>query len=156
MNSTQTAKPFGGPGSSSRIQMLRFGAVFDRFGVVFDRKRRRDDRKRRRNDRKRRRNATTDMKHGSSYIQPRHLIVNGLITGLLIILLSLLASVIWCSGFPPKTIENKPKTSEKISKIFCTIRSFARSLENFSNFSSRQRDRFGPKIVKFRAILAAV
>ena len=32
--------------------------------------------------------------------------------------------------------------------------SFARSFENFSNFSSRRRDRFGPKIVKFRAILA--
>ena len=48
LNSTRTARPFGGPGSSSRIQMLRFGAVFDR-------KRRRDDRKRRRNDRKRRR-----------------------------------------------------------------------------------------------------
>ena len=28
MNSTRTARPFGGPGSSSRIQMLRFGAVF--------------------------------------------------------------------------------------------------------------------------------
>ena len=32
--------------------------------------------------------------------------------------------------------------------------SFARSFENFSNFSSRRRDRFGPKIAKFRAILA--
>ena len=55
LNSTRTARPFGGPGSSSRVQMLRFGAVFDHFGAVFDRKRRRNDRKRRRNDRKRRR-----------------------------------------------------------------------------------------------------
>ena len=35
LNSTRTARPFGGPGSSSRIQMLRFGAVFDRFGEFF-------------------------------------------------------------------------------------------------------------------------
>ena len=33
LNSTRTARPFGGPGSSSRIQMLRFGGVFDRFGA---------------------------------------------------------------------------------------------------------------------------
>ena len=32
------------------------------------------------------------------------------------------------SGFPPKTIENKPKTSEKKLKKFCTIRSFVRLL----------------------------
>ena len=33
------------------------------------------------------------------------------------------------------------------------LRAFCRS-NVFSNFSSRRRDRFGPKIVKFRAILA--
>ena len=32
--------------------------------------------------------------------------------------------------------------------------SLARSFENFSKFSSRRRDRFGPKIVQFRPILA--
>ena len=32
--------------------------------------------------------------------------------------------------------------------------SLARSFENFSKNSSRRRDRFGPKIVQFRAILA--
>ena len=33
LNSTRTARPFGGPGSSSRIQMLRFGDVFNRNGA---------------------------------------------------------------------------------------------------------------------------
>ena len=41
LNSTRTARPFEGPGSSSRIQMLRFGSVFGsfsvRFRLVFDR-----------------------------------------------------------------------------------------------------------------------
>ena len=32
--------------------------------------------------------------------------------------------------------------------------SLARSFEKFSKFSSRRRDRFGPKIVQFRPILA--
>ena len=41
---------------------------------------------------------------------------------------------------------------KKLYKSF--VCPFARSFENFSNFSSRRRDRFGPKIVKFRAILA--
>ena len=49
--------------------------------------------------------------------------------------------------------ENFRKFFEKFPhKSF--VCSFARSFENFSKFSSRRRDRFGPKIVKFRAILA--
>ena len=53
--------------------------------------------------------------------------------------------------------ENEPKTIEKKIDFFLYVFfvcSFARSFENFSNLSSRRRDRFGPKIVKFRAILA--
>ena len=55
---------------------------------------------------------------------------------------------------------NNRKVFEKLRKIFeiflynsffCL---FARSFENFSKFSSRRRDRFGPKIVQFRPILA--
>ena len=46
------------------------------------------------------------------------------------------------------------KNISKISRLKKqTFRSF-RSLEHFSNFRSRRRDRFGPKIIKFRAILA--
>ena len=57
------------------------------------------------------------------------------------------------SGFPPKFSKNFRKFFEIfLYKSF--VCSFARSFENFSNFSSRRRDRFGPKIVKFRAILA--
>ena len=52
--------------------------------------------------------------------------------------------------------ENEPKTNRKFEIFLYNsfVCSFARSFENFSNFSSRRRDRFGPKIVKFRAILA--
>ena len=51
-----------------------------------------------------------------------------------------------------KKIENE-KNYEKFCE-FSFVCSFARSFECFSNFSSRRRDRFSPKIVKFRAILA--
>ena len=51
--------------------------------------------------------------------------------------------------------ENEPKTNRKNFALYTSfVCSFARSFENFSNFSSRRRDRFGPKIVKVRAILA--
>ena len=57
------------------------------------------------------------------------------------------------SGFPPKT--NRKRTENSNFFLYNSfVCSFARSFENFSNFSSRRRDRFGPKIVKFRAILA--
>ena len=48
---------------------------------------------------------------------------------------------------------NDRKKFEKIlyNSFVC---SFARSFEKFSNFSLRRRDRFDPKIAKFRAILA--
>ena len=58
---------------------------------------------------------------------------------------------------PAETIEKiSKKIEKKIEKNLYNsfVCSFARSFENFSNFSSRRRDRFGPKIVKFRAILA--
>ena len=69
LNSARTARPFGGPGGSSRIQMLHFGAVFDR-------KRRRDDRKRRRNNRKRRRNNRKRRRFRSFRRDPRGLDLN--------------------------------------------------------------------------------
>ena len=59
----------------------------------------------------------------------------------------------WDFVGPAENFENFRKIFENfLYKSF--VCSFARSFENFSNFSSRRRDRFGPKIVKFRAILA--
>ena len=56
-------------------------------------------------------------------------------------------------GLPAEIFEKFSKNFRKfLYKSF--VWSFARSFENFSKFSSRRRDRFGPKIVKFRAILA--
>ena len=57
------------------------------------------------------------------------------------------------SGFPPKFSKNF-RIFFEIFLYKSFVCSFARSFENFSKFSSRRRDRFGPKIVKFRAILA--
>ena len=54
---------------------------------------------------------------------------------------------------PSKTNRKRAKQIRK--KLYNSfVCSFARSFEKFSKFGSRRRDRFGPKIVKFRGILA--
>ena len=57
---------------------------------------------------------------------------------------------------PPRAWQFESNSNATEKKIVQFVRLFVMlvTFEFFSNFSSRRRDRFGPKIVKFRAILA--